>query len=176
MEQPAGNVSGRGRRDARHLILAASAGGLCGLRSMLPLFLISRALRDDRHRRLGSGGLLKLLAGRFVNRGLAAAAAGEMLADKTPFLPARVAPLPLAGRLGAGAAAGLITALTRPTAPRHELVVAGVAGAVGALAASFAAYHLRRALSSGVGVPDLLVALGEDALCLRLGRSLTDRI
>ena len=106
-------------------------------------------------------------------RALTLAAAGEALADKTPLLPARTRPLPLVGRLLAGATAAAAVGATRLTPPA-TLARAGLAGALGALAGSFAGYHLRRAGARLVR-RDWPAALAEDALCLLATRALLAR-
>jgi uncharacterized membrane protein len=160
----------------------AGAGAPCGLRSMLPLFLLSRALHAA-----GAGdrlGLLGPLASPAVTRALGAAAMGELVGDKTPLVPARTQALPLLGRALCGALAG--AAATSRARAAHEmgppgsavtpsLLVAALAGAAGALVTSFAGYHLRRTATTRTGIPDLAVALLEDVVCLGLARATANR-
>jgi uncharacterized membrane protein len=89
------------------------------------------------------------------------AALGELTADKLPFVPARIsfAPLLARGFSGAWSAAALARG-------GHRSPVRGALyGAIGAVAASFGGYYLRRALSRRVGSA-LTVALAEDALAI----------
>lgn len=87
-----------------------------------------------------------------------ALAAGEMVADKTTLVPDRVEPLPLAGRMAAGALVGGVIAREA-----HEnIVLGGLIGAAAAVVAAHIAYALRTRwaesnLAGGV-VEDLVVA------------------
>jgi uncharacterized membrane protein len=147
----------------RHLWPVAALGALAGLRSMPPLALVSRRLAAGKTR---PQGLLSPLARPAVARALTLAAIGEAIADKTPLVPARTRPLPLAGRmLGGAVAAAAATGMAR----------AAVVGALGALVGSFAGYHLRRAGARLLG-HDWPPALAEDALCLLGARALLARI
>ncbi len=157
MRSPATNLVG--------LAPAAALGALAGLRSMVPLALVSRKLAA---RRAWLPGPLGLLADRRVAGALTLAAAGEWVADKTPFVPARTHPLPLGGRLLAGAAVGAAVGSTCRA-------WGALAGALGALAGSFAGYHLRRAATRLLR-HDLPAALAEDALCLLATRALLARL
>ncbi len=99
----------------------------------------------------------------------ALAAAGELVADKLPFIPARTSPPALAVRVLAGALCG------RALAQRREApALLGVTcGALGALAGSYGGYRARMYLTTARGWPALPVALGEDVLTLVLARVAT---
>jgi hypothetical protein len=137
-------------------IRAVALGSLCGLRSMMPLYLLARSLRLERH-------------GRRLRQLLATAALGEVIADKTPLVSARIRALPMAGRActGALAAAGMAFFRARPWR------LPAVAGAAGALIAALSGYYLRKAATTRLALPDLPVAVAEDLVCLGLGYSLT---
>jgi uncharacterized membrane protein len=153
---------------------AVALGALAGLRSMTPLALVSRRLSAARAR---PEGLLAPLARRGVSRALTLAAVGECAADKTPLVPARTRPLPLAGRLLAGAAVAAAAAgwTGRGSRIASSPARAGLLGALGALAGTFAGYHLRRAGARALG-RDWPAALAEDALCLLTTRALLARL
>jgi uncharacterized membrane protein len=84
------------------------------------------------------------------------AAAGELVADKLPMAIDRTAPPALAGRIATAAYTGY--------------AVAGAATAAGAAATAglgtFATWRLRAWVVERTGLPDPLVAVGEDALAL----------
>jgi uncharacterized membrane protein len=106
------------------------------------------------------------LAGERVHRLLQLAAAGEMIVDKLPTTPDRIAPGPLAGRVLLGAASGFgATRLSGASTTRGALL-----GGLGAIAGAYAGYHARRALVRTVGLPDLAVALAEDLAAIVLAR------
>jgi len=95
------------------------------------------------------------------------AAAGELIADKLPGIPARIEPLPLLGRAMSGAVAG--AALS--DADGEDWVVGAALGTAAAVISAFGLYHLRRALTYGLGLPDPVVALAEDGVALAAGKS-----
>jgi uncharacterized membrane protein len=82
------------------------------------------------------------------------AAAGELASDKTPFIPDRTGAPAVAGRVAAGAYTG--RALAGP---------AGLAaGAAGAAVGSFATFRARKLAADATGLPDPVIAIGEDLL------------
>jgi uncharacterized membrane protein len=87
-------------------------------------------------------------------------AVGERIADKLPGIGPRTAPASLAARLLSGAFAGATIA--------HEKGRSGLAGGLlgggTAVGAAFAGYHLRRLVDAESGLPDAVVAVGEDAM------------
>lgn len=98
-------------------------------------------------------------------------AAGEMVADKLPAIPDRIAPGPLFGRMGAGAAVGAAIFAEE----RKPLLAGAAIGAGAALAGAFAGYAVRRALTSKLHLPDFVVALAEDAFTITAGTWLARR-
>jgi uncharacterized membrane protein len=127
---------------------AAAFGALVGMRSMSPPALLARRLARGRAARM-----------------LAVFAAGELLADKTPGVPARIIPLSLFGRAASGALGGAALA-GHLRQPRLGPALAGSAAAV---ASAFAAYHLRRLAGERTSIPDALFGLLEDAVVLAAG-------
>jgi uncharacterized membrane protein len=94
--------------------------------------------------------------------------AAELAADKLPSIPRRTLPLPLAGRAASGAFVG-------QAAARRGGLVPALVGAAAAVAAAFAAYHLRRLATDRLGVPNVVAGLAEDALALAAGAALAAR-
>jgi uncharacterized membrane protein len=121
-------------------------GVVAGMRSLLPLSLLAR--------------------GRWKRVGLCAAAVGELLADKLPRMPARTAALPLGGRAFMGALAAALAS------PAERRVGAAALGLGAAVATSFLMVNLRRLATEGLGVPNAIAGLAEDAGALALGRAL----
>ena len=95
---------------------------------------------------------------------LALLAAGELIADKLPVTPSRLAPPSLGLRLASGALCGWIVA----DAFEGNRPLGLVCGAVGAAAASYGGYYLRQAIVTHGPLPDTVVAIGEDGLALAL--------
>lgn len=142
-------------------------GAVSGLRSMSGPASIARAARD--------GGLslegtrLSFLASPRVAAALTVLQAGEMVGDKTPFIPGRTAPGPLLGRAASGALAGAaVSGGSRST-------TGALFGAGAAVAAAFAGENLRAFAAGRTGVPDPLLGVVEDGVVLVLGSLLAGR-
>jgi hypothetical protein len=84
------------------------------------------------------------------------AAAGELVADKSPWIPPRCDPPSLAGRVISGALAGRLVA--GPAGAR--------VGAATAAATTYASERARELLGHRLGLPDPVLAVAEDALVL----------
>ena len=93
-------------------------------------------------------------------------AAGELVADKLPKTPSRIAPGPLAGRFLSGAAVGYVVCRHA----RQSVWVGALIGATAAVAGAYGGYHGRKALGETLHVPDPVIAVVEDALAVGLGR------
>ena len=96
---------------------------------------------------------------------------GEMIGDKTPFVPSRVAAGPLFGRALSGALVGSALFLSR----KRQGLSGALLGAASALAGVYAADRLRSATTQGLGLPDPLFGLLEDGLILVGGNRLLRR-
>lgn len=117
-EHPSARHDGMG--DASAYLLATSAAALSGARSMagpLTAALATRAAPAE--------GLPRTLGGHVPLT--AAMALGEALADKHPKMGARVALLPWAGRIGAGAVAGAALASQLERDPLAGALLGGAA-------------------------------------------------
>lgn len=145
------------------LLRSAQLGAASGLRSMAAPSQLSRHLAGAAPN-AAPGPVAEFLARKPVRSLLQIAALGEMIADKLPGIPDRIEPGPLVGRALLGGAAGGVCARINGESGGLGAVVGGVAAVVGA----FAGYHVRRALVHDVGLPDLPVALCEDAVALLL--------
>jgi uncharacterized membrane protein len=132
-------------------------GVTAGLRSMTA----PAALALAQQQKFGRESVWPLNSPR-VGRVLMAMAVGEMILDKLPFAPNRIAPGVLTGRLLSGAMCG--AAVSRDDQKNGALL-----GVVGALAGSFAGYFLRKGAVKASGLPDAVIALAEDALAVAVG-------
>jgi uncharacterized membrane protein len=148
-------------------------GTASGLRSMTgPAMLANAAKPGDFHL---PGGSWEFLESTTTARALAVCAAGELIADKLPFMPARIAPPALLARAALGAACGAAL-YSKDRRPAISPAIQGaLLGLGGALAASFAGYYLRRAATQR-GVPDLAAALVEDGVALGTAVAVTRRL
>jgi uncharacterized membrane protein len=89
-------------------------------------------------------------------------AVGELIGDKLPFTPSRLSAGPLAARIVLGGLSG--AALY--AAVRQSLLVGAVVGGIGGVAGAFAGYHVRRAITQKLHVPDFLIAPIEDVIAI----------
>ncbi len=111
-----------------------------------------------------------VLGNAVVSTTVALLAVGEAIADKTPNAPDRTATVGLAARIFSGAFCGA----TLCRAQDRSAVVGAIAGAFGAIGSTFAAFHLRREIGKGLGIPDIVVALIEDATAVWGGLAIAD--
>ncbi|MDX1530449.1 MAG: hypothetical protein R3362_02890 [Rhodothermales bacterium] len=153
---------------ATTLALAAGMGVIAGMRSLSAPALVSRRLSQRRRR--GRGWPARLLGSGRVADALTLLAAGEMIADKLPAIPARTEAGPLTGRAMTGALSGAAVAGWRG----GSVVGGAVVGAAAALGAAVGAYRLRRA--AGAYVPDPALALVEDAVVLAAGSRIASAV
>jgi uncharacterized membrane protein len=89
-------------------------------------------------------------------------ALGELIADKLPATPSRLAPGPLAARIVLGGLSGS----AYYAAVHWSLLVGAVVGGIGGVAGAFAGYHVRRAITQKLHVPDFLIAPIEDVIAI----------
>ena len=144
---------------------------------MLGPALISRRLR----RGAASPGVQQSLAAPPVNRALEALALGELIADKTSFIPSRLAPASLIGRALSGALVGMSSVPSRPqvglfwrflargvrakTTTRVTLLCAAM-GAAAAMGTAVVTYRARRLLSERLGLSSGMAGVFEDGMVL----------
>jgi len=140
---------------------AFAIGIIAGMRSATaPAFvshLLSRnptpAIRASRFRWFASGKVALLLK---------LCAAGELVADKLPFIPNRIDAGPLFGRIGSGALCG--AALYRFRG--HSAMRSALLGGLGAVAGAYGFYWLRRWAGQLSGWPDPIFGVLEDGIAL----------
>ena len=150
------------------IFTAASAIGLVsGMRSFAAPAIVGQIARR--------GGLdigcqsLGKIGNPTVANVLAVLSIGELIADKLPMTPKRTKSFPLIARIVSGAFCGAVLCASKKRSP----VVGAMAGALGAVGGTFAAYHLRRAATESLGLPDPAVAVVEDAFAVGLGVLIT---
>jgi uncharacterized membrane protein len=145
---------------------AALMGFVAGLRSQIPLASLARAVG---HGEIAApsgplGAPLRSERGRQI---LLVAAVGEAIVDKTPLALSRLKRSALLGRLGSGA----ISAATLAQTQGIPVGSAAIRGAAGAGIGSVIGYLFRTVIGKATGLPDLVVALAEDAIAIGLARS-----
>lgn len=143
---------------------AAALGALAGARTFAIPTLLSRKLAEVGDE--GAGGpVTDALAVPGVARVLTGLAAAELVADKLPMIGPRTKPIAILGRMIAGGIAGVASAEMLGRRP----VLPALVGAAAAFAGAHIGYHLRRRIRRSADVPDLFVAIAEDAVVLGLG-------
>jgi uncharacterized membrane protein len=142
------------------LVLALLIGVADGLRSMTPPAVVGWAahrqwiaLRDTPLAFMAS------LAAVVVTTVLALV---ELVGDKLPSTPSRTAGPGLLSRIALGGLSGAVVAV----AGGQSLAIGGVLGAVGGIIGAFGGYQARTRLVRALEVPDIVVALCEDALAI----------
>jgi uncharacterized membrane protein len=154
------------REVRRGLGRAVVLGVVTGMRTQLPLALLAAQAKRGRFAAdsappptsLHSSAALPLLT---------ISAAGEMVVDKLPIAPSRLAPGPLFGRFLFGGLAGALVA----RGAGQRILTGAVLGAGGAGVGAFAGYHVRVWLGETTGLPDPIWGALEDTLALALGLS-----
>ena len=143
---------------------AIGLAAVAGIRSMMSPALLSRAASRgeiEGIERTPFG----FLASPRVATWLTVLAVGELFADKLPFAPDRTSVPSLAGRLATGALVGaaLFSAKGRRGA------TGGVLGALSSLATSYLSFYARAGAQQGLGLPNPVDGLLEDAFALGIG-------
>jgi uncharacterized membrane protein len=95
----------------------------------------------------------------------------ELVADKLPSTPRRTKPVGLIARIVLGGLSGAGVAVSGA----QSIVLGAVLGAVGGVAGAFAGYQVRTRLVKALEVPDLVVALLEDAVAIGGGLFIVSR-
>ena len=141
------------------LLLAFLIGFFAGLRSLTPPAAVAWAAH---------AGWLKLVTPlSFIGSIYSVAlftllAAGELVADKLPFVPNRTSPPGLIARVVTGGATGACMA----AAGGLSSLIGFMLGAAGGVAGCFGGYYARTRAVKALGVPDLPVALVEDVIAI----------
>jgi uncharacterized membrane protein len=146
---------------------AVGLGVIAGMRSLSAPAFVSGDL-SQRNGDESANSVFGFMRSPTVAKFFSVAAAGEILADKLPIIPDRIAPGPLLGRMVSGAVCGAAVC----EAEGEPLGVGAVAGGLAAVGSAFAYYHLRRRIGEEKHVPDVLLGLAEDAIVIAAGMTL----
>lgn len=152
------------RKESKTEILpyrAISFAAIAGFRSMAAPALLSRAIRRGDIEGLQSTPFAALGSPK-LSAVLRLLMIGEMVADKTPFIPSRTSTPALLGRAFSGALVG--AALF--TNMNHRPIFGALLGALSAAAAAHIGERLRAEGNEKFGVPNLIMGLLEDGVVL----------
>lgn len=116
-----------------------------------------------------AGSPLRFLAKPGAATALKFLIAGEFVGDKLPSSPNRIVPQQLSVRAASGALVGATVYKTKGGSALSGALV----GALGAVAATYITFYLRKTISEKTHTNTSLVGAGEDALVLALGSALT---
>ncbi|RDC62161.1 DUF4126 family protein [Adhaeribacter pallidiroseus] len=143
---------------------AFSWGVIAGMRSMSAPALASHFLSRSFSPAL-AGSPLRFLQSAKVATGLKVLAATEIIGDKLPGAPNRIAAPVLSFRILSGALVGAGYSQQN----KQSKWVGALLGGAGAIAGSYAFYFLRTRLVKNTAVPDWVYALLEDTMMLTSG-------
>jgi uncharacterized membrane protein len=149
---------------------AAAMGAAAGIRTFTAPAVIAQLAR--RGELEISCDYLGALAKPIAAHALAVLAVSEIIADKLPMTPNRTDLGGLIPRIVSGALCGA----TLGCAQEQSFGAGALAGALGAVSGTFASFYLRRLLTKSVGIPDLPVALIEDALAVGISVYVAKRV
>jgi uncharacterized membrane protein len=96
----------------------------------------------------------------------------ELIVDKLPSTPARTKPAGLIARILLGGLAGAALGL----AGAQSWLTGGILGGVGGIVGAFAGSRVRTGIVKALKVPDMVVALLEDAIAIGAGLFIVSRI
>ena len=140
---------------------AAGLAAIAGLRSMAAPALLSRAVRRGDVEGLQDTKLVALGHPK-VSGALQLMMVGEMVADKTPFIPSRTSPPALLGRALSGALVGTAFFI----AEGHRGSSGAALGALCAVVGAYTGEQLRAKGTQKLGLPDFVLAFVEDGIVL----------
>lgn len=144
---------------------AAGIGVVAALRSMTAPAVVSWAGPAP-------NSPLQFLKSKTAGKVFSALAAGELFLDKLPSTPNRTKPALLIGRIASGAFCGAALC----SSARRSVALGAALGGLGAIAGTFAGYHLRRRIHQRFHMPDTAIALVEDAIAIEAGYAVVSHV
>jgi uncharacterized membrane protein len=151
------------------LLLAFLIGVISGLRTMTAPAVVAWAAH--RHWLNLHNSLLALMGSTAAVAVFTLLALGELVIDKLPSTPNRTKLLGLIGRSLLGGLSGAAVAVSGA----QSIAPGAVLGVAGAIAGAFAGYEVRKRLVRALKVPDVVIALFEDALAIGGGLLIVSR-
>ncbi len=149
---------------------AALIGTMAGMRSMSAPAVIGQLSRNGALEEVT--GTLAIFKGGGFSVASSIFAVGELIGDKLPMTPNRTAGIPLLGRALTGALSGAIVCSAR----KRSVLAGALIGAAFAVGSAYGAYELRKRAGKKLHLPDMVIALAEDAIVGGIGVALTSRL
>jgi uncharacterized membrane protein len=143
-------------------------GTLSGMRTNAGVLVTNLLLRQQPGLYFSPSRLVKFFYNKKTTVALTVSAATEVVIDKLPGTPDRIA----AGGLTGRAFAGAISGATISKAAGKNAVEGAVISGLAAIASSFAFYYLRKNIGEKARVADPSVGVAEDLLALAIGVAL----
>lgn len=143
---------------------ALGLGAVSGMRAMSAPAILSHFLSRSAQSSLHNSPL-DYLQGSKLTTVLKVLAVAEVVADKLPAIPDRITPSSLLVRTISGAVVGAASSGVNG----RSKVKGALLGGIGAIAASYVFFYLRKKLVQTTGLPDTGIALLEDTLAISLG-------
>lgn len=150
--------------------LAFATGIVAGLRSMIPPAALCWAARFgwiDLQNTWAA--FLATPAAPYI---VSLFALAELIGDKLPKTPSRKSPGPFVVRIIVGAFSGAVLC----TAANQSALVGAVLGVLGAVVGTLGGYEARTRLVKSLKVPDIVIALAEDAVAIGTALFLVSRL
>jgi uncharacterized membrane protein len=151
------------------LLLAFLIGVIAGLRTMTAPAVVAWAA--NRHWLNLHNSPLAFMGSTAAVVVFTLAALGELVVDKLPSAPNRTQLLGLIGRSVLGGLSGASVAASGA----QSIAPGAVLGVAGAIAGAFGGYEVRKRLVRALKVPDLVIALLEDAVAIGGGLLIVSR-
>ena len=151
------------------LLLAFLIGVVAGLRTMTAPAVVAWAA--NRHWLNLDNSLLAFIDSTAAVAIFSVLALGELVVDKLPSTPNRTKLPGLIGRSVLGGVSGAAVAVSGA----QSIATGAVLGVAGAIAGAFAGYEIRKRLVQALKVPDLVIALLEDAVAIGGGLVIVSR-
>jgi len=155
--------------DVQVYVGAAVIGAVAGMRSMTAPALVSRLARSGLSLESMQSSLLDRPP---VARTVLLFAAGELIADKLPFMPKRTQPPSVVFRAISGGLSGAAVCSSK----KRSRIAGVLIGAAAAVGATYGAYELRRRAGERFHIPDWPIALLEDAIAASCGAIVVSKL
>jgi len=143
-------------------LVAIGIGIVAGLRSLLAPAVVAWAAHFDWLNLHGSP--LAFMGSRAAVATFTIFAIGELVADKLPKTPKRIAFAPLLARIVFGGLSGA----TLCAAAGKSLLTGALLGGTGGVIGAFVAYEIRRRIVTSLHIKDPFVAICEDVIAIAL--------